>query len=49
MVSKQAPVRNYPERIAGYFTKAQRMKLERAAWKKRQTVAEFLREMVDAL
>lgn len=41
--------RTYPERIAGYFTKEQRKRLEKVAWKKRLTVAEVLRELVDTL
>lgn len=42
-------MRSYPERISGYFTKEQRKRLEKVAWRKRQTVAQVLRELVDAL
>lgn len=41
--------RTYPERISGYFTSEQRKRLEKVAWKKRQTVAMVLRELVDTL
>lgn len=49
MVEQRPTVRSYPERISGYFTKEQRKRLEKVAWRKRQTVAQVLRELVDAL